>query len=70
MLINLTESIRQILDKGSFGCGIFVDLQKASNTDLKNKESADSFKTAIKRWKPESCPCRLCKTYLQNIGYL
>ena len=38
--------------------------------DLKNKESADSFKTTIKRWKPESCPCRLCKTYLQNIGYL
>ena len=25
-LINLTESIRQSLDEGSFGCGIFVDL--------------------------------------------
>ena len=38
--------------------------------DLKNKESVDSFKTAIKKWKPESCPCRLCKTYLQKMGYL
>ena len=38
--------------------------------DLKNKESVDSSKTAIKRWKPESCPCRLCKAYLQNIGDL
>ena len=38
--------------------------------DLKNKETTDSFKTAIKKWKPDSCPCRLCKTYLQNIGYL
>ena len=38
--------------------------------DLKNKESVDRFKTAIKRWKPESCPSRLCKTYLQNIGCL
>ena len=28
-LINLTESIRQTLDEGSFGCGIFVDLQEA-----------------------------------------
>ena len=37
--------------------------------DLKNKESVDSFKTYIKKWKPESCPCRLCKTHLQNIGY-
>ena len=38
--------------------------------DLKNKESVSSFKKAIKKWKPEQCPCRLCKTYLQNIGYL
>ena len=35
-LINLTESIRQSLDEGSFGCGIFVDLQKAfDNVDHK-----------------------------------
>ena len=38
--------------------------------NLKNKESTESFKVAIKEWKPESCPCRPCKTYLQNIGYL
>ena len=25
----ITKSIRQTLDEGSFGCGIFVDLQKA-----------------------------------------
>ena len=31
-LINLTESIRQTLDDRSFGCGIFVDLQKAFDT--------------------------------------
>ena len=31
-LINLTESIRQSLDEGSFGCGIFVYLQKAFDT--------------------------------------
>ena len=38
--------------------------------DLKIKESVDSFKTAINRWKPEACPCHLCKTCLQNKGYL
>ena len=38
--------------------------------NLKNKESIESFKMAIKGWKSESCPCRPCKTYLQNIGYL
>ena len=31
-LINLTESISQTLDGGSFGCDIFVDLQKAFDT--------------------------------------
>ena len=31
-LINLTEIIRQTLDEGYIGCGIFVDLQKASDT--------------------------------------
>ena len=37
---------------------------------LKNKESLGSFKTATKTWKPDRCPCRICKTYLQNIKYL
>ena len=41
--------------------------------DLKNKESIkliESFKMAINEWKSGSCPCRLCKTSLQNINYL
>ena len=37
---------------------------------LKKKESIENFKMTIKEWKPESCPCGLCKTYLQNVGYL
>ena len=35
-----------------------------------DKESVCSFKTVIKKWKLDSCPYRLCETYLQNIGYL
>ena len=38
--------------------------------DFKNKESIESLKMDINEWKPESCHCRLCKIYLQNIGYL
>ena len=56
-----SESIRFL------GPKIWVSLPN----NLKNKESIVSFKMAIKEWKPESCPCRLCiKTYQQNIGYL
>ena len=29
VLINLTKNIRQALDEGYIGCGVFVDLQKA-----------------------------------------
>ena len=31
-LISMTESIKYTLDSGSFGCGIFIDLQKAFDT--------------------------------------
>ena len=31
-LISITEDIRQNLDKGNIGCGIFVDLQKTFDT--------------------------------------
>ena len=31
-LINSTENIRQALDQGKIGCGIFVDLQKVFDT--------------------------------------
>ena len=32
-LINMTENIRKALDDGNIGCGVFVDLQKAFDTD-------------------------------------
>ena len=34
----------------------------------KELDTTEKFKIAIKKWKPESCPCRLCGVYLQNIG--
>ena len=36
----------------------------------KELDTIEKFKIAIKKWKPESCSCRLCRVYLQNIGYL
>ena len=38
-------------------------------THAKELDTIDKFKIAIRKWKPESCPCRTCEVYLQNIGY-
>ena len=35
----------------------------------KDSENIISFKAKVKFWKPESCPCRLCKVYSPQIGF-
>ena len=37
---------------------------------MKEIDSINEFKHVIKTWKPHLCSCRLCKVYLQNLGYL
>ena len=39
-------------------------------TAIKNSSNLSTFKMLIKQWKPYSCPCKLCKRYIQNLGYL
>ena len=34
------------------------------------RKSFSDFKSYIKRWKPIDCPCTLCKTYIQGVGYI
>ena len=38
--------------------------------NFKTLESVASFKTEIKKWKPDSCPCRLCKNYIHQVGFV
>ena len=38
--------------------------------EIKNVDSAVSFKRAIKKWKPINCPCRLCRTYVFQVGFV
>ena len=37
--------------------------------NIKTATSLKAFKNRIKFWKPE-CSCRLCKTYLQGVGFI
>ena len=39
-------------------------------TYMKDLDTIEKFKKALKSWKPEGCSCRICKVYVKNIGYL
>ena len=39
-------------------------------TNLRNIDTLSLFKKKIKDWIPKRCPCRLCKTYIPQIGFL
>ena len=37
---------------------------------LKNASNLTTFKNQIKKWAPEKCPCRICRRYVQGIGFV
>ena len=39
-------------------------------TNLNNAQSLNSFKKSIRKWIPNNCPCRLCKRYVDGVGFL
>ena len=38
--------------------------------EYKTIKSLADFKAKIKTWVPENCPCRLCKTYIHQVGFI
>ena len=36
----------------------------------KDMPDLNSFKLALKRWRPVNCPCRICKVYIANVGFV
>ena len=38
--------------------------------DMKNATSISTLKSKLKNCKELNCPCRLCKVYLQSIGFM
>ena len=39
-------------------------------SELKRCERVDVFKSKIRKWRPHSCPCRLCDTYIHQVGFV
>ena len=38
--------------------------------DYKERTSLLTFKSKIKNWEKDECACRLCKTYIQRVGFI
>ena len=38
--------------------------------NYKDTDNLNTFKNKIKKWKPENCPCRLCKVYIKNFSFV
>ena len=39
-------------------------------SNIKDSENRNIFKSNIESWKPENCPCRLCRLYIADIGFI
>ena len=38
--------------------------------DLKNIKTLPSFKSRLKKFNIDNCPCKLCKDYIHGLGYI
>ena len=38
--------------------------------EMKNLKTISAFKKEVKNWKLGNCPCRLCKSYIHNVGFI
>ena len=39
-------------------------------SDIRSANSLGIFKEKLKFWTTGKCPCRLCKTYIGNVGFI
>ena len=58
----------------TYGTGKITSLSakiwKILPNDYKELTSLSTFKSKIKNWETDECPCRLCKKYLQCVGFI
>ena len=38
--------------------------------EIRESASLKTLRQKIKLWKPNSCPCRICKKYIANVGFV
>ena len=38
--------------------------------DIKNSDSLNIFKHRIKQWTTDNYPCKICRNFMKNLGYI
>ena len=38
--------------------------------EIKSEKTLKGFSRKIKQWQPLECPCKLCKIYIDGVGYI
>ena len=38
--------------------------------EIREDHSISSFVTKVKQWKPIACPCTICKSFIDRVGYI
>ena len=47
-----------------------TSIMELSSNKIKDAPSLSVFKQKTKSWYYDNCPCRVCKTYIANVGFV
>ena len=65
----LADPIHTVLNVSESASYLGARIWEEIPTDIK-EDSLIGFKKEIKKWKPLNCPCRICKTFIPNLGFI
>ena len=69
-----THPTNRNIHTAHFGTDTIINLGPKSwkllPDEIKNASSLLVFKSRIKTWTTDNCPCRLCKTFFKDLGFI
>ena len=65
-----SQPVRTVLHSTESLCHLVPKIWQLMPSDMKSLSSLIVFKKAVKQWKPHACSCRLCRTYIYQVGFV
>ena len=63
------RSVKSVYHGSESICYLEPKIWEIVPAKIKETNSLSSFKIEIRKWLPQSCPCRLCKQYISGTGF-